>query len=409
MPGDSDGIGEAAEEVGFPLLVKAAAGGGGIGMRRVDAPDGLAKEVANAQSLAARSFADGTVYLERYVSRARHVEVQVFGFGDGAGVHLFERDCSVQRRYQKVIEEAPAPGLPQDIRLAMREAALPLVHHQRYRGAGTVEFIYEPDRREFFFLEMNTRIQVEHAVTEMITGIDLVRWQIELAAGTPAPVVQEAVMVEGAAVECRIYAERPEKRFLPAPGELGRFRVPEGEADVRVDSGVREGDRITPHASLRSVAREGDHPGSGPRSRHRAHAHRPRRGRGRGRGDQPRISRVGAARSGLPRRAANDVLRAGRLLQSGTILIGVQNHSTMTSPAQGSTVTWSPLRIASVMSTSKRSMKASSANAAPWAMMGLPMLSSNAAGLMPRLFISRSIHEVATPPLAVCSTSTVFT
>ncbi len=118
-----------------------------------------------------------------------------------------------------------------------------------------MEFIYEPDRREFFFLEMNTRIQVEHAVTEMITGIDLVRWQIELAAGTPAPVVQEAVMVEGAAVECRIYAERPEKRFLPAPGELGRFRVPEGEADVRVDSGVREGDRITPHASRLTTIR----------------------------------------------------------------------------------------------------------------------------------------------------------
>ncbi len=246
-PGDCDGIGEAAQEVGFPLLVKAAAGGGGIGMRRVDRLDSLAKEVANAQALAARAFADDAVYLERYVARARHVEVQVFGFGDGAGVHLFERDCSVQRRYQKVIEEAPAPGLPRDVRLAMREAALTLVRHVRYRGAGTVEFIYEPDSREIFFLEMNTRIQVEHAVTEMITGVDLIRWQIELAAGSLAPVPQEAVVARGAGVECRIYAERPDKHFLPSPGELSRFRVPEGEADVRVDSGVLEGDRITPH------------------------------------------------------------------------------------------------------------------------------------------------------------------
>jgi 3-methylcrotonyl-CoA carboxylase alpha subunit len=175
------------------------------------------------------------------------VEVQVFGFGDGTGVHLFERDCSVQRRYQKVIEEAPAPGLPKDVRLAMREAAMALVHQQRYRGAGTVEFIYEPDAQEFFFLEMNTRIQVEHAVTEMITGIDLIRWQIELAAGSLAPVPQDTVVARGAGVECRIYAERPEKRFLPSPGELSRFQVPEGEAHVRVDSGVREGDRITPY------------------------------------------------------------------------------------------------------------------------------------------------------------------
>jgi 3-methylcrotonyl-CoA carboxylase alpha subunit len=246
-PGDSDGVMEAAKEVGFPLLVKAAAGGGGIGMRRVDGLDTLAKEVANAQALAARAFADDTVYLKRYAARARHVEVQVFGFGDGTGVHLFERDCSVQRRYQKVIEEAPAPGLPKDVRLAMREAAMALVHQQRYRGAGTVEFIYEPDAQEFFFLEMNTRIQVEHAVTEMITGIDLIRWQIELAAGSLAPVPQDTVVARGAGVECRIYAERPEKRFLPSPGELSRFQVPEGEAHVRVDSGVREGDRITPH------------------------------------------------------------------------------------------------------------------------------------------------------------------
>ena len=282
--GDCDGIGEAAQEVGFPLLVKAAAGGGGIGMRRVDALDTLAKEVANAQGLAARAFADDTVYLERYVARARHVEVQIFGFGDGAGVHLFERDCSVQRRYQKVIEEAPAPDLPRDVCLAMREAALALVHHQRYRGAGTVEFIYEPDRREFYFLEMNTRIQVEHAVTEMITGIDLVRWQIELAAGSlaaGAPGSHRGEWCGGRMPNLR----RASGKALPAIA--GRAQPLSGS---RGSSGRAGRQRRTRgrlyHALLRSDARESNHPGSRSRSRHRTHAERPRRGRRRGRGEQ---------------------------------------------------------------------------------------------------------------------------
>jgi 3-methylcrotonyl-CoA carboxylase alpha subunit len=219
----------------------------GIGMRVVETPGELARCVETTQGLAARSFGDGTVYLERYVPDARHVEVQIFGFGDGEGVHLFDRDCSVQRRFQKIIEEAPAPDLPAGVRRAMHAAALALVRHERYRGAGTVEFVYDCTREAFYFLEMNTRIQVEHAASEMITGVDLVRAQIELAAGTLSPRALEGLTAEGHALECRIYAERPEKNFLPSPGELTRFRLPAETDRLRIDSGVREGDRITPH------------------------------------------------------------------------------------------------------------------------------------------------------------------
>jgi len=246
-PGDTSGLREAGDEVGYPLLVKAAAGGGGIGMRLVEDPSQLESQVETTQSLAERSFGDGTVYLERYIANARHIEVQVFGFGDGAGVHLFDRDCSVQRRFQKVIEEAPAAGVPDDIRQAMRDAALALVHHERYGGAGTAEFVFDRDTGAFFFLEMNTRIQVEHAVTEMITGVDLVVWQILLAGGDLKPPAQSEITARGAAVECRIYAERPEKRFLPSPGEVTRFQLPEAADDLRIDTGVRDGDKITPY------------------------------------------------------------------------------------------------------------------------------------------------------------------
>ncbi len=245
--GDVAGVEAAAMEVGFPLLVKAAAGGGGIGMRKVDGPDGLLAQVETTQALAERSFGDGTVYLEYFIPNARHIEVQVFGFGDGGGVHLFERDCSVQRRFQKVIEEAPAAQIPERELRAMREAALSLVHHERYTGAGTIEFIYDRDTDHFYFLEMNTRIQVEHAVTEMITGVDLVAWQIELAAGTFEPPKQDDIVTKGAAVECRIYAERPEKNFLPSPGEIVRFELPAASESLRIDTGVRAGDKITPY------------------------------------------------------------------------------------------------------------------------------------------------------------------
>ncbi|KAA3630012.1 MAG: acetyl-CoA carboxylase biotin carboxylase subunit, partial [Proteobacteria bacterium] len=245
-PGDTVDAVETGSRIGFPLLVKAAAGGGGIGMQVVDEPRRLSSQIEKTQSLAGRSFADSSVYLERYIRNARHVEVQVFGDGSGGGVHLFDRDCTIQRRFQKVIEEAPAPGIPETVREEMRDAAMALVRDQRYTGAGTVEFIYDRDREDFYFLEMNTRIQVEHAVTEMVTGVDLVRWQIEQCAGTWAPLSQEDIAVRGHAVECRIYAERPGKNFLPSPGQLDRLRFPREADHLRIDVGVREGDAITP-------------------------------------------------------------------------------------------------------------------------------------------------------------------
>ena len=245
---DVSGLEEEAARVGYPLLVKAAAGGGGIGMQRVDAPDKLASVVDSTQKMAERAFGDGTVYLERLVPKARHVEIQVFGFGDGHAVHLFERECSIQRRFQKIIEETPAPGLPEDARRQMAEAAAALAAQERYRGAGTVEFVVDAESGEFFFLEMNTRIQVEHPVTEMTTGLDLVALQIRLARGDDlSDLRQEKIRPRGSAIECRIYAENPSKMFLPSPGPLEVFRLPEPAEGIRIDAGVREGDRITPH------------------------------------------------------------------------------------------------------------------------------------------------------------------
>ena len=245
-PHESADLRAAAEAVGYPLLVKAAAGGGGIGMRRVDGPATLDEVVAATQSMAARAFGDGTVYLERYVPVARHVEIQVFGFGDGTAVHLFERDCSLQRRFQKVVEESPAPGLPEAVRARMAEVAVRLCREQRYAGAGTIEFIVDAASFEFFFLEMNTRIQVEHPVTEMTTGVDLVAWQLQLAGGTLAPVEQGAVRARGHAVECRLYAETPARNFMPSPGPLTVFKLPPAATDLRIDTGFRQGDTITP-------------------------------------------------------------------------------------------------------------------------------------------------------------------
>jgi acetyl/propionyl-CoA carboxylase alpha subunit len=231
--------------VGFPLLVKAAAGGGGIGMRRVDRAGDLSAAVEGVQQMAARAFGSGDVYLERLVARARHVEVQVFGFGDGRAIHLFERDCSLQRRFQKVIEEAPAPDLPDAGRAALCEAALALCRATRYAGAGTVEFVLDAETGGFFFLEMNTRIQVEHPVTEMVTGADIVAMQIAFARdGAAAPALPAAP--SGHAVECRLYAEDPARGFRPAPGRLERFALPAPAADLRVETGLREGDAVTP-------------------------------------------------------------------------------------------------------------------------------------------------------------------
>ncbi len=244
-PDGTDGLGEAGQEVGFPLLVKAAAGGGGIGMRQVDDPVNLDAVVKSTQSMAGKAFGDAGIYLERFVPNARHIEVQVFGFGDGTAIHLHDRECSVQRRFQKIIEEAPAPRLPGNVRSELHRAAVSLACAQKYSGAGTVEFIYDRDRETAYFLEMNTRIQVEHAATEMITGIDIVAWQIRHALGQLEKVAQDGVTITGHAVECRLYAERPEKGFLPSPGLITALKWPEADASLRIDSGVRAGDRIT--------------------------------------------------------------------------------------------------------------------------------------------------------------------
>ena len=246
--GNTDGLEAAGSQVGFPLLVKAAAGGGGIGMRRVDRPEDLAKVVESTQVLAEKSFGDGTIYLERLVPKARHVEIQVFGLGDGRAIHLFERECSIQRRFQKIIEETPSPGLAMEFRRVMTEAAVALARQERYRGAGTIEFVVDAETGAFYFLEMNTRIQVEHPVTEMTTGLDLVELQIQLARGDDLDwLVQDTIRCAGHSIECRLYAENPAMNFLPSPGPLRRFRLPEAKDGVRVDTGVREGDQIPFH------------------------------------------------------------------------------------------------------------------------------------------------------------------
>ncbi len=245
---DLEGLEAAAAQVGYPLLVKASAGGGGIGMRLVEAPAHLRKTTEATQAMAARSFGDGTIFLERYIPRARHVEIQVFGFGDGRAIHLFERDCSIQRRFQKVIEETRAPGVPDAIRAQMANAATALAASQHYRGAGTVEFIVNAETFEFYFLEMNTRIQVEHPITECVTGLDLVALQLRLAGGDAlAELTQASVGLVGHALECRLYAENPAKMFLPSPGKLVKFQLPDPSDGLRIDTGVREGDTITPY------------------------------------------------------------------------------------------------------------------------------------------------------------------
>ncbi|WP_374571234.1 acetyl/propionyl/methylcrotonyl-CoA carboxylase subunit alpha [Phenylobacterium sp.] len=231
--------------LGFPLLLKAAGGGGGIGMQRIESLEALAQAAPRLRALAQRAFGDSAIYLERFIATARHVEVQVFGDGAGRAIHMAERDCSLQRRYQKIVEEGPAPRLSARLRDALRQAAVRLAEHQRYSGAGTVEFLVDADAEDFFFLEMNTRIQVEHGVTEMVTGQDLVRMQLDCAGGELALPAQHEIRVAGHAVECRLYAEDPARGFRPSPGRLTALRLPEGP-DLRVDCGYRGGDEITP-------------------------------------------------------------------------------------------------------------------------------------------------------------------
>ncbi len=235
-----------ADAIGYPVLIKASAGGGGKGMRAVWKGGDFADALASCQREALSSFGDAHVLIEKYLQRPRHIEIQVFGDSHGNVVHLFERDCSVQRRHQKVLEEAPAPGMTAERRAAMGKAAVDAARAVGYVGAGTVEFIANQDG-SFYFMEMNTRLQVEHPVTEMITGLDLVEWQLRVAAGEPLPLAQEQLSIRGHAVEARIYAEDPDKGFLPSTGRLLHLAPPEESLHVRVDTGVEQGDEITPH------------------------------------------------------------------------------------------------------------------------------------------------------------------
>ncbi|HJS38184.1 MAG TPA: acetyl/propionyl/methylcrotonyl-CoA carboxylase subunit alpha [Burkholderiales bacterium] len=243
---DATRLAKEAERIGYPVLIKASAGGGGKGMRIVRAAGEFKAALEGAQREAQSAFGDARVLIERYLERPRHIEVQVFGDTHGNLVHLFERDCSVQRRHQKVLEEAPAPGMTDKRRKEMGEAALAAARTVHYVGAGTVEFIAEQDGR-FYFMEMNTRLQVEHPVTEMITGLDLVEWQLRVAAGEPLPRAQQDLAIRGHAVEARLYAEDPAREFLPQTGRLAHLRFPEDAADLRTDTGVEAGATISPH------------------------------------------------------------------------------------------------------------------------------------------------------------------
>ncbi|WP_236960304.1 acetyl/propionyl/methylcrotonyl-CoA carboxylase subunit alpha [Methylobacterium durans] len=236
-----------ADAVGYPVLIKAVAGGGGKGIRRVDVPDAFADALESARREAESAFGNARVLIERCVPSPRHIEVQVFCDASGGAIHLFERDCSLQRRHQKIVEEAPAPGMTPETRAAMGRAAVEAARAVGYVGAGTVEFIATGDLRPdgFWFMEMNTRLQVEHPVTEAITGLDLVDWQFRVAAGEPLPHAQGAVRIRGHAIEARLYAEDPQADFRPSTGRLHALRLAEPEG-VRVDTGVREGDGVTP-------------------------------------------------------------------------------------------------------------------------------------------------------------------
>jgi acetyl-CoA carboxylase biotin carboxylase subunit len=237
---------ELAAQAGWPLLIKAASGGGGRGLRRVDSVDQLPAALAESGAEARAAFGDATLYVERYIASARHIEVQVFGDQHGNALHLFERDCTTQRRYQKLVEEAPSPVLGDDAREAIAASATRLVREVGYEGAGTVEFLYDVATGEHFFMEMNTRLQVEHPVTELLTGLDLVRLQLLVAAGEPLPVTQDQVQRRGHVIEFRVNSEDPDLAFRPAAGRIERWQAPAGPW-VRVDSHMGAGDLVSPY------------------------------------------------------------------------------------------------------------------------------------------------------------------
>ena len=235
---------QAANEIGYPVLVKASAGGGGKGMRVVNNESELSEAIESARREALNSFGDERLLIEKYLPNAHHIEFQVFGDQHGHLVHLFERECSVQRRHQKIIEETPSPLLTNELRAQMGEAAVKAAKAVHYQNAGTVEFIFDPQLSTYYFLEMNTRLQVEHPITEHVTGLDLVQWQIRVAAGERFPYSQDQLTQRGHAIECRVYAEDPANNFLPSTGKLLQYIEPRGPG-IRVDSGFRAGDEVT--------------------------------------------------------------------------------------------------------------------------------------------------------------------
>ncbi|CAM3528344.1 acetyl/propionyl/methylcrotonyl-CoA carboxylase subunit alpha [Parendozoicomonas haliclonae] len=241
-------LSEAADAIGYPVMLKAAAGGGGKGMRIVSSPSDFQSTLDSARREAEKAFGDTTMLVEKYLAAPRHIEVQIFFDQHGQGVYLFDRDCSIQRRHQKVVEEAPAPGLPDRLRNTMGEAALAAGRSIGYVGAGTVEFLLDTagDGDQFYFMEMNTRLQVEHPVTEMVTGQDLVEWQIRVTEGQPLPCSQEQLQLRGHSLEVRLYAEEPAREFLPATGTLSHLHWPAEQNWLRVETGVRAGDEVTP-------------------------------------------------------------------------------------------------------------------------------------------------------------------
>ena len=244
---EKDDLEKKCNEIGFPILIKASAGGGGIGMQIVNNYSELVKSIEKTKNLAKKAFGNSDVFLEKFIKNARHIEIQIFGFGDKKAVHFYERDCSIQRRFQKIIEESPAPKIEQEIINKMAESAVNFATNQKYEGAGTIEFIYDVDEKKFYFLEMNTRIQVEHPVTESITNSDLVEMQINFALGIDLDLTeQNKINRTGHAIECRLYAEDPSKNFLPSPGKISKLKIPNiSLTNIRLDIGVDEGDEIS--------------------------------------------------------------------------------------------------------------------------------------------------------------------
>lgn len=235
---------ETANSIGYPVLIKSAAGGGGKGMRIAKSGDEIFDMADSAQRESIHSFGDGRLLIERYIPNAHHVEFQILGDQHGHIIHLFERECSVQRRHQKIIEETPSPILDDQLRAKMSESAIRAARAVNYSSTGTIEFLVDPSSGQFYFLEMNTRLQVEHPITELVTGMDLVKWQIRISAGEPIPFSNQDIEATGHAIECRLYAEDPEQRFLPASGKVLHFSAPRGPG-IRVDSGIANGDEIT--------------------------------------------------------------------------------------------------------------------------------------------------------------------